>query len=342
MGVPLRPLLDWEVFSLRRRDHPLRDRSVAVDASNFLGQALFGRQNFDQRGRWVPRRDAEGRVVVHLEVALLRIVGWLRAGIRPFFCFDGKASPLKRRVELSNPIRWHADLLGTIRGFVALGRTDLAKRAWRDRRLSWETCLQDLRELCRALGVPQVNAAGEGEAQACHLAKTGVADAVASQDYDAVLYHPPAVVRNLQLAPRRRGGYGALVRPELIRPDAVLKYHGISRFQLLDAAIMLGTDYNEPVRGVGPTRALNLVRAHGCLESVVEAVGDKFDFSGLLEVYEDVRDQFLFPEVNEAVPVPRWRAPFVEKARELVLEKHGLTRAWELASRTLQRAFPQG
>ena len=47
------------------------------------------------------------------------------------------------------------------------------------------------------MGIPYVEAKGEGEAQAAYLVANGDAYAVASQDYDCLLFGAKRVVRNL-------------------------------------------------------------------------------------------------------------------------------------------------
>ena len=46
--------------------------------------------------------------------------------------------------------------------------------------------------------------------------------------------------------------------------DHVLKELEISRQQLIDVAILVGTDFNpDGVKGVGPKTALKLIKKHG-------------------------------------------------------------------------------
>lgn len=40
--------------------------------------------------------------------------------------------------------------------------------------------------------------------------------------------------------------------------------------QFIDLCILLGCDYLEPIKGVGPKSALKLIREHGTLKKVVK------------------------------------------------------------------------
>lgn len=45
--------------------------------------------------------------------------------------------------------------------------------------------------------------------------------------------------------------------------------------QFIDLCILLGCDYLEPIKGVGPKSALKLIREHGGLDAVVEHLREK-------------------------------------------------------------------
>lgn len=45
--------------------------------------------------------------------------------------------------------------------------------------------------------------------------------------------------------------------------------------QFIDLCILLGCDYLEPIKGVGPKSALKLIREYGGLEGVVEYLKEK-------------------------------------------------------------------
>jgi flap endonuclease-1 len=86
--------------------------------------------------------------------------------------------------------------------------------------------------------------------------------------------------------------------PELIELDALLKELRLTREQLVDLAILVGTDFNEGVQGVGPKTALKLIRSHGTLESLPERL------TALLpDNVAQVRDIFLHPDVTSEYSV---------------------------------------
>lgn len=65
------------------------------------------------------------------------------------------------------------------------------------------------------MGIPYIQAPNEGEAQAVYLVKNGDAWAVASQDYDCLLFGAPRVIRNLAIS--------SDINLELLELDKILK-----------------------------------------------------------------------------------------------------------------------
>jgi flap endonuclease-1 len=68
---------------------------------------------------------------------------------------------------------------------------------------------------------------------------------------------------------------------------------GITLEQLVDLAILVGTDFNEGVQGIGPKTALKLVKANVSLEKLPTDIYEK-----LPRNFEEVRHLFLHPNVT--------------------------------------------
>lgn len=99
--------------------------------------------------------------------------------------------------------------------------------------------------------------------------------------------------------------------------------------QFIDLCILLGCDYLDPIKGIGPSTAIKLIRDHKTLEGVVEhlrsnekkklTIPDDWPF-------QDARALFLEPDVRPADAPEcdfKWEAPDVEGlVKFLVEEKH--------------------
>jgi flap endonuclease-1 len=126
------------------------------------------------------------------------------------------------------------------------------------------------------------------------MAASGTAWAAASKDYDCLLFGAPRLLRFLTIAGQEflpSKGTFRRVLPELVDAAALLAHYGISREQLIDLAIVVGTDFNEGIKGIGPKKALKLVRDCGSIDNMPSDIRD-----ALGPVVADIRRLFLCPE----------------------------------------------
>jgi flap endonuclease-1 len=142
--------------------------------------------------------------------------------------------------------------------------------------------------------------------------------AASSQDFDSLLFGAPRLLRNLTLAGRRkmpgRNEYRD-VKMEIIDAEMALKELDISKEQLIDMCIMMGTDYNEGVSGIGPKRALKLIKEHGGFVKAMASI-DK-----VYPDYERVRDLFLDFEKTDNYTL-EWKEPDRPKVLEMLVGQY--------------------
>ena len=287
MGVDIGALAPKQGVSLES----LSGKKVAIDGNNALYQFLAIIRQKDGS----PLVDSRGRVTSHISGLFYRTARLAEAGIRPAYVFDGEPPLLKRRtVEERRELRaeakekWEAALR---EGNLAGART----AAMASSRLT-RPMVEDAKRLLTLMGIPWVQAPQEGEAQAAFMAASGSVHASASQDYDSLLLGAPRLLRNLAITGRRklpgRADYAEVV-PEMIELEAMLSANGISREQLVWLAILVGTDFNEGVKGIGPKKALKLVKECGSLDEAVRKSGGDFEVEPA-----EVEKLFLSPEVE--------------------------------------------
>ncbi len=314
MGFNLSPLVVKRQLSL----DDLRGRSFAVDANNMLYQFLALIRMRDGR----PFTDSEGNITSHLVGLLLRTTRLMADyGMRPVFVFDGKPPALKKRtLEARRQYRERARKEWD----EAVQRGDYSS-AW-SKAVTMNSLTQpmqdDAKKLLGLLGVPYVQAPQEGEAQAAHMASRGDVWAANSRDYDVVLFGAPRLVRYVTVSGQEflpSKGIARPLIPELIELQPLLMALGITRGQLVDLALLVGTDFNQGVRGVGPKTALKLVKAHGSLEELP----DKFK-KQLPDNIKELRTIFLDPDVREDYEV-RFKGLDDAGLRKFLCEERGFS-----------------
>jgi flap endonuclease-1 len=289
VGVMLTPILKREQTSLRA----LKGTSFAIDASIEIHQFLALVRKRD--GSLFT--DSEGRVTSHL-IGLLTRTSRLIADfdMKPVFIFDGRPNSLKRRtIEMRRDARKKAE----VEYAEAVSKKDYAK-AWSRAVMTGRvtgSVLDDSKRLLTLMGIPWLEALEDAEAQASYMAARGDVWAVGSKDYDCLLYGAPILARYLTLTGREWLPAQQRSRPlipELIKLAENLAILRITREQLVDLAILVGTDFNHGVRGIGPKKALKLVQDYGSIERMPEDIRLK-----LTEDLDQVRQVFLNPRVLE-------------------------------------------
>lgn len=281
MGVNLSPIVEARPVELSE----LRGKTVAIDAYNTIFQFLSIIRQPDGK----PLSDDQGRVTSHLSGLLYRTANLIENGIEPSFVFDGKPNELKSgTIEERIARRERA----TLEYQQALEEGDMKKafsKAQQTSRMTPEI-LATSKELLGLMGIPVVQAPSDGEAQGAYMCLKGDVYASASQDFDSLLFGAPLLVRNLTVTGRRKVPGKSIyktVQAEIIDLERMLADLAMTREQLVDVCIMIGTDFNPGVSGIGPKKGLKLIQKHGCLENVIEETG--YDIPG----YEDVREIFL-------------------------------------------------
>ena len=309
MGINLADI----VISEPRTLEDFSGKILAIDAFNTLYQFLAIIRQPDG----TPLMDHQGRVTSHLSGIIYRVSNFVAAGIKPAFVFDGEPPRLKARTIVARgEIKRRAER--EWREAVEIGDLATARtKAMQTSRLTGEMVDQSKR-LLDLLGFPWVQAPAEGEAQASAMARTGVAYAAASQDFDSLLFGSPRLVKNLAITGRRklpRKDVYVDVQPEEISLEATLANLGITREQLVDMGLLIGTDFNEGVKGIGPKKALALIKKHGSLEPALEELGVE------IESKDEVREIFLKPNVLPNVEL-RFRDPDADGVRRMLCDEH--------------------
>jgi len=281
MGCNLKDIAPKETTNLKA----LSGKRVGIDAFLTAFQFLTTLRDRSPQGDGMPLRDENGNPVSHLMGFLHRTATLLEHGIHPVYVFDGTSPELKademaaRRERRLEAEAVHKEALEA--GDFALAQKMAARIMHYSPQMVEET-----QRLLDLMGVPWVTAAAEGEAQAAVMAAKGQLDVVATQDWDALLYGAPVLVRNMMDDGTKR--YGRVVHAESIDLQGMLEANEVSREQLVDLAIMIGTDYHPGVKGIGPKTGLKLIKQYGTIEAVCEAKG-----KDVPERLDEIREIFL-------------------------------------------------
>ena len=303
MGVDLAEIIPEEPTTL----DALLNKTLAVDAYNTLYQFLAIIRQPDG----TPLKDRAGRVTSHLSGLLYRTANLVEKGLKLAFVFDGKPPELKE-MEIRRRRVLKEEAAVRYERAIKEGKMREARTYAQATSRLKDLMVDDSKRLLDALGVPWIQAPSEGEAQAAFMAARGDVWGVASQDHDSLLFGAPRMTKNLAITGRRklprREAY-VEVEPVIVELAKVLKEFSMTREQLVDVGILIGTDFNpDGVRGIGPKTALRLIREYGNLETVMSKNPE-------IKISPDpnsIRRIFLEPKVTREYSL-NWSKPDEEK-----------------------------
>ncbi len=286
---------------------PLEDisgQTVAIDAHNWLYRYLTIVVRFTATEAYTTPDGVEVPNLIGIIQGLPRL---LEVDVTPVFVFDGTPSDLKAGeiAERREQRKQRETELEAAR--EREDAAEIARLESQTQRLT-KPILETSRELLAHLGVPIVDAPAEGEAQAAHMAATDAVDAVGSEDYDTLLFGAPITYRDLT-------SDGPIERMDLA---ATLSTLDLTREQLVDVALLCGTDFNDGVHGFGPTTAVDAIREHGTLDAVL------LNREASIPHADRLRELFLDPPVTDEYACPNAIHPDIETARSYVVEECGV------------------
>jgi flap endonuclease-1 len=299
MGVQLADIVKRDDIELSR----LRGRTTAIDALNILYQFLAIIRQRD--GELL--KDSQGRITSHLSGLFYRSINLFEEGVKPIYVFDGEPPSVKiqtitKRQEIKKEARQK------LKKARKEGRTEDVRKYAQQTAYITDEMIEDSKLLLTSMGIPFVQAPSEGEAQAAVLAQNKDAYAAASQDYDSLLFGAPRLVRNLTLTGRRKlpgKDVYITVKTEIMVLEDILDELGITREQLVEIGLLIGTDYNEGVAGIGPKTALKVVK---------EGKFSEYELDGLKKL-------FLNPKTTDEYSI-QFKKPTPNNIFEILCEEH--------------------
>ncbi|KAK2755800.1 DNA-repair protein rad2 [Colletotrichum kahawae] len=266
-------------------------RKVAIDASMSIYSFLIAVRSDGQQ-----LMNESGETTSHLMGLFYRTLRMVDNGIKPLYVFDG-APPKLKSGELAKRFQRKQEANENLEEAKETGTAeDIEKFSRRTVRVTREHNAECQR-LLKLMGIPFIVAPTEAEAQCAVLARAGKVYAAASEDMDTLTFDTPILLRHLTFSEQRKEPI------QEVHIDKVLEGLGMEREQFVDLCILLGCDYLDPIPKVGPSTALKLIREHGTLDKLLEAI--KEDPKGKYQIpedwpYQDARELFFKPDVRPA------------------------------------------
>lgn len=304
MGVKFKDITSPDAIEL----DDLGGKLLTVDASNVIYKFLSSMRQPDGS----PLKDLNGNITSHLNGIMFQTSTLIGKGIKPIYVFDGKAPELKKKTQ-EERINIKKEAQEKYEEAKKAGDYEAARKyASRTPYLNKEI-IDSSKKLLDLMGLPYVQAKTEGEAQASYMVSEGDAWAVVSQDYDCLQFGASRMLKNFKLSSRQSKDL------QVISLEKTLNELNVTREQLVDIAILVGTDFNAGIHGIGPKKGLKLIQKYGNLEGALEKLGKTIE-----EDYNQIREIFLHPDVVKDYDL-RFKNPKREQLIDFLCGDHDFT-----------------
>lgn len=273
-------------------------RKIAIDASMCLYQFLIA-----VRSEGAQLTTVDGETTSHLIGMFYRSIRLIESGIKPVYVFDGKPPDLKSG-ELDKRAERREEAQKALDKATESG--DIEDMNKFNRRLVRVTKnhLLEAKELLKLMGIPYIEAPCEAEAQCAAMVKSGKVFATATEDMDALTFGTNILVRHLTSSEARK------LPVQEYSYDKVLKGLEMTRDEFIDFCILLGCDYCDSIRGVGPKTALDLVAKYRNLETILDNIDNKKYVVPEPWNFKQARALFQEPEVTNPEEIDlKWTDP---------------------------------
>lgn len=235
---------------------------------------------------------ADGETTSHLMGTFYRTIRLLENGIKPVYVFDGKPPDMKSG-ELNKRAERREEAQKALDKATEAGDEEEMNKF--NRRLVKVTKHHnnEAKELLKLMGVPYVDAPCEAEAQCAALVKAGKVYGVATEDMDALTFGSTVLLRHMTFSEARK------MPVQEFSYEKVLKGLELSADEFVDLCILLGCDYCDSIRGIGPKRAIELINQYKSIENIIKNIDSKKygipdDWN-----YEKARELFKTPDVAD-------------------------------------------
>ncbi|KAK0181625.1 hypothetical protein PV327_003895 [Microctonus hyperodae] len=273
-------------------------RKIAIDASMSLYQFLIA-----VRSEGAQLTSADGETTSHLMGTFYRTIRLVENGVKPIYVFDGKPPNLKSG-ELEKRTVKREEAQKALEAAEEAGNVEDVEKF--NRRLVKVTThhADEARQLLTLMGIPYINAPCEAEAQCAAMVKAGKVFATATEDMDALTFGSNILLRRLTFSEARK------MPVQEIHFDRVLTDMGLSKDEFIDLCILLGCDYTGTIKGIGPKRAIDLIKTHHSLEEILKHLDTKKYTPPEDWNYKEARALFIEPEVMNPDEIDlKWNEP---------------------------------
>lgn len=201
-----------------------------------------------------------------------------------------------------------------------------------------QNMVNDIKELLRRFGIPFITAPMEAEAQCVELLKLKLVDGIVTDDSDSFLFGGDRIYKNM---------FNQKQYVECYLQDDLTNRLGLDQKKLIELGLLLGSDYTDGIKGVGPVLAMEILAEFGSLSNFKDwfdkcAIGQADSTTSLKKnliqriknnklflsaQFPDqiVFDAYKYPEVDHSDEQIKWGVPNLDQIRSFLMYNVGWT-----------------
>ena len=274
-------------------------KKIAIDISILLYQVVISVRNSG-----ADLVNKKGKITSHILGLFNKTTKLLIKGIIPVYVFDGKPPEIKRRIlDMRKNVRKKAEE----KMANAVSKEEKIKYFKRSVVITKEQ-LDDCRSLLDCMGVPFIDAPEEADSQCAWLAKTGLVDAVLTEDMDILTFGSPLVIRNLTSFKKK---------PIEISLEDIKKKFDWSQQQFIEFCILLGCDYTEHITDHNFNEIFKIYQKNKDIDVSLKEMKKKINYIESVEY-------FKHPKINNDVKEIKMTSPRLSDLNDLLVNEFGL------------------
>lgn len=189
--------------------------------------------------------------------------------------------------------------------------------------------IYDVQDLLARFGIPFITAPMEAEAQCAELELIGLVDGIITDDSDCFLFGGDRIYKNL---------FNEKNFVECYQDGDISEELGLTRYNMIELAILLGSDYTDGLKGIGKVTAMEILGEFKNLENFkqwwLDYQNGKIDESRDTPLRKKLRkslgknlflgndfpnkliyEAYLHPEVDHDKTEFKWGYPDLDKLR---------------------------
>jgi len=283
-------------------------RKVAIDASMSIYQFLIA-----VRSDGSQLTNEDGETTSHLMGMFYRTIRMVENGIKPVYVFDGKPPEMKSGELAKRKERRDEAQKELAKAEEAGDEENVEKFSRRLVKVTKEHN-EECKKLLTLMGIPYVEAPCEAEAQCAALVKAGKVFATGTEDMDSLTFGSSVVLRHLTFSEARK------LPIKEYNLSRLLEELGLSQDEFIDLCILLGCDYCDSIKGIGPKRAIELIKQHRTIEEILKHIDKKKYPVPEDWMFKEARRLFQEPEVQDAENLNlKWNDPDEEGLVEFMV-----------------------